>query len=219
MQSNLDQNSSIQSESIGKLAAALSKAQGAMKNAKKDSTNPFYRSKYADLSSVIEAIKEPFSQNGLSYIQYVQNNAGSSYLYTLLLHESGEWHRSGGIELITSKVEKGIEKKDMQTLGSAITYARRFGLVLVSGLAQEDDDGNEASGHSPKEWRLGNKEYEYISQIAKQNGWSTNSISGYIKNNFKKQAASELTLEEYKKLREAILSTAALVQTKEKENE
>lgn len=93
----------MKSETIGKLAEALAKAQQEMESAKKDSINPFFKSKYADLAAVIEAIQVPLSKNGLSYVQYVDEENDKQYLVTELLHTSGEWIH-GRVKLIPSKI-------------------------------------------------------------------------------------------------------------------
>ena len=79
------------SESITELAKALCKAQGAMGGAHKGANNPFFKSKYADLSAVIQAIKEPFASNGLSYVQFPIESGGRVGIETILMHESGEF--------------------------------------------------------------------------------------------------------------------------------
>jgi hypothetical protein len=127
----------MKSETIGKLADALAKAQRVMGVAKKDSTNPFFKSKYADLSSVIDAIREPLASNGLSYVQYPERLEGTLVYTTLLMHSSGEW--------ISGSVPMLIAKQDMQGQSSAITYAARYGLSRMAGIAQDDDDGNGAA--------------------------------------------------------------------------
>ena len=132
------------SESIAGLAAALAKAQGQMKGAIKDSANPFFKSKYADLASVVEAIRAAFSANGLSYIQTVEPSEKDEVrVETTLLHASGEWISCGVLSLPVSKV-------DAQGYGSALTYARRYSLSAAVGVAPEDDDGNAASAAKPK---------------------------------------------------------------------
>jgi hypothetical protein len=133
------------SESIAALAAALAKAQGAMKGAVKDSANPFFKSKYADLASVVEAIRAAFSTNGLSYIQTVEpSDKDEVRVETTLLHASGEWISCGVLSLPVSKA-------DAQGYGSALTYARRYSLSAAVGVAPEDDDGNAASAAKPKD--------------------------------------------------------------------
>jgi len=125
-------------EVINELAEALSKAQGEMENAVKDSTNPFFKSHYADLASVILAIKIPLSKNGLSYVQLVKTDNGITSVETILMHRSGQ-------SISASMIAKPA-KDDMQSLGSAITYARRYSLQAMVGLSAEDDDGEKAIG-------------------------------------------------------------------------
>jgi len=119
---------------MSEIHKALSKAQSKMKGAVKDSTNPHFRSRYADLESVIDALKAPFAECGLSYYQSVSEDG--LRLITTIAHESGETI-SGSVPLI-------IGKQDMQGVGSAITYARRYGLAALAGVSQTDDDGNAA---------------------------------------------------------------------------
>lgn len=128
------------SDSIAALAAALSKAQGSMTGATKHADNPFFKSKYADLASVWDACREPLSTNGLAVVQTVDdaNDNGRIAVETVLMHASGEW--------ISGRIAMKPVKDDPQAFGSAITYARRYGLQAIVGIAPEDDDGNAASG-------------------------------------------------------------------------
>lgn len=121
------------SESIKNLAVALIKAQLAMGSAKKDSANPFFKSKYADLAEVVSVVKEPLLKNGISFLQVVTAEG----VETVLIHESGEFI-SGTTPVVVAKVN------DPQALGSAITYARRYGLQAMLGIPAEDDDGEGA---------------------------------------------------------------------------
>jgi len=131
------------SESIAALAAALAIAQGEMKGAVKDSANPFFKSKYADLASVVEAIRLAFSDNGLSYIQTVEpSDKDEVRVETTILHSSGEWISCGVLALPVSKA-------DAQGYGSCLTYARRYSLSAAAGVAPEDDDGNAATTAKP----------------------------------------------------------------------
>ena len=125
------------SETITKIAPALLKAQKAIKAALKDSTNPHFKSKYADLSSVIDAVKEPLNANGIMYLQGVEDAENGVAVETMLLHESGEW--------LSSTIKIPATKHDAQGYGSATTYARRYGLQAMCGVPAEDDDGNAAS--------------------------------------------------------------------------
>jgi len=127
----------MQSNTIGKLAEALAKAQGEMNNAKKDAANPFFKSNYATLGAVIAAAKEPLSKNGLSVIQTMCTGAAGLEVVTTIAHLSGEW--------IKSRLPVNATKHDPQGIGSAITYARRYAYSAIVGITQEDDDGNAAS--------------------------------------------------------------------------
>ena len=124
---------------IAALAAALAKAQGQMKAAAKDSKNPHFGSKYADFASIVDAIRGPLSANGLAFIQRVSTTDGVATVTTRLMHSSGEW--------IQDKCSFPVAQKTPQGYGSAITYAKRYALsALVGVAADEDDDGNAASG-------------------------------------------------------------------------
>jgi len=124
------------SDSIVKLSGALCQAQAANNGALKDSTNPFFKSKYADLESVIEAIRLPFATNGLSFIQGVLLE--SKVVATRIIHASGEW-----IETYYPLDCK--EWTNPQSVGSAMTYAKRYGLQAAAGIPTVDDDGNSAA--------------------------------------------------------------------------
>ena len=131
------------SESIANLAAALALAQSVMEGAKKSAANPFFKSKYADLESVVHAIKAPFASNGLSYVQFpCTNDKDEVGVETLILHSSGEWLRSDPFYV-------PVNKADAQGFGSAITYCRRYSLAAAAGVAPEDDDGNAAAKSAP----------------------------------------------------------------------
>jgi len=127
------------SEDISKLATALSKAQVNIKNVTKDKKGFNY--KYADLAACLDAIREPFTENALSISQLVGIEDGQQVLFTLLMHESGQWLKSTFI----LKSEGGKSTNDMQAFGSGMTYARRYSLAAMCGLSQEDDDGATAS--------------------------------------------------------------------------
>lgn len=131
----------MMSDDIGKLAAALAIAQGEMEGAKKTAKNPFFKSNYADLQSVWDAVRAPLSKNGLCIIQTVEG----SELVTTLCHSSGQWIR--GALVMTP------QKKDPQGIGSAITYARRYSVEAICGIGREDDDGEAAMGRGRKEAR------------------------------------------------------------------
>lgn len=127
-----------QSEHIEKIALALSKAQAQITGAIKDSKNPFFNSSYADLASVWDAIRKPLAANELSIIQIMVDKEDNLFLKTTLVHSSGQWF-AGRTKLFISN------KRDMQALGSSITYARRYSLAAMMGVPQIDDDGGACS--------------------------------------------------------------------------
>jgi hypothetical protein len=118
-------------ECITELATALSKAQCDFKEPQLDALNPFFKSKYATLTSVLRAVQHPLSKNGLSIVQTVD----SEKLITTLLHASGQW--------ISSEYPLHVTKRDPQGFGAAVTYARRYSVKALLSLAEEDNDGNE----------------------------------------------------------------------------
>lgn len=128
-----------QSEQIANLAAALSQAQSEIEGAVKDSKNPFFKSNYADLSSIMEAVRFPLSKNGLSVTQLTTILDGQFCIVTRLMHKSGEWLE--GVFPVTP-----AKQNDPQSVGSAMTYARRYALAAALSVPQLDDDGNLASG-------------------------------------------------------------------------
>lgn len=148
----------MQSETIGKISLALSKAQGSLEAARKDKNNPFFKSKYADLESVWAVCQKPLSDNELAVTQNPQTYEGELCMMTMISHSSGEW--------IKGFTPIYVTKKDPQTLGSAITYSRRYGLCGMVGIVQSDDDGekamepirNEKSGDSFQETEVLTKE-------------------------------------------------------------
>jgi hypothetical protein len=124
------------SELINELAKALCNAQGQMGGVVKDSSNPFFKSKYADITSVIKAIKQPFSDNGLSYTQFPISNEHGVGVSTRLMHVSGQY--------LEMEYTLPTVKKDPQSFGSAITYARRYALQSIAGIPVADDDAEAA---------------------------------------------------------------------------
>ena len=125
------------SDSIKNIAIAMCKAQGEMGGANRGANNPFFKSKYADFGAVIEVVKEPFANNGLSYVQFPINDGDKIGIETILMHESGEW--------LSGSFTVKATKQDAQGAGSVITYCKRYSLQAVAGIPSEDDDGNAAS--------------------------------------------------------------------------
>lgn len=127
------------SQELNELFSALSKAQADIKVAIKDAANPFFKSKYANLQMVMEASRPALCKNNLSIIQQIITQDGHDYIITTLGHSSGQW--------ISSYVRLNPSKPDVQSLGSYITYMRRYCYSSLVGVydGEEDDDGNEAS--------------------------------------------------------------------------
>jgi hypothetical protein len=127
-----------QSEQVNELYKALAAAQAVLGRADKDGKNPHYRSRYATLTSVIEAVRPVFAEHGLSIMQHPHHNDGMVQLTTIIGHASGQWARS------VCSVPIG-KRNDSHALGSAISYLRRYALASVACLVQDDDDGNQVS--------------------------------------------------------------------------
>ena len=119
------------------IAQAFVKAQKAFGPALKGSTNPHFRSKYADLAACIEAVIDALHNNGIALIQHQHECSDGVLVETVFVHESGE-------EYSTGKLHVPADKATAQGYGSALTYARRYGLMAACGIAPEDDDGNSA---------------------------------------------------------------------------
>lgn len=129
----------MQSEQINELAAALSKAQSQIVGALKDSKNPFFKSNYADLASCWDACRKQLSDNGLAVIQTTDfDPSGIVFVITRLTHSSGQW--------IEGRLPVKAKDDGPQAQGSGITYARRYALAAIVGLAQIDDDAEAATG-------------------------------------------------------------------------
>lgn len=127
------------SDQLDKFAPAFLAAQKAISFAAKDSRNPHFKNDYADLESVVNAVKGALNENGITYIQMPSPaDPGMMALTTRLLHESGQWIEDTGT--VT------LQKNDPQGFGSANTYLRRYALSAVTGVYQADDDGNAGSG-------------------------------------------------------------------------
>lgn len=131
------------SEQIDKIAPAFLKAQKKIKAAHKDASNPYFNSKYADLASVFDACRDALHEHDISVLQPASSVDGVVYgVETILMHSSGQW--------FSEVLQLKPVKSDPQGAGSAITYARRYGVASLVGIMQQDDDGNGASDTGPK---------------------------------------------------------------------
>jgi hypothetical protein len=128
------------SEQINELAGALAKAQGEMKNAAFDKVNPHFKNKYATLAAIRDAITPTLTKNGISVIQPTVMGEGVLVVTTRLMHSSGQW--------IESEYPIINDTNKPQAMGSALTYARRYSLAAICGIASdEDDDANAAEAN------------------------------------------------------------------------
>ena len=144
------------------IASALLKAQSEMSNPKKGATNPFFKSKYADLNAIREAVIPTLNENGISVLQPIVHVDGKNFVKTILLHESGELMDSL-TEIIYNK------QNDAQAQGSGISYARRYALQSFVCVGADDDDGQKAVQQKP------NATTEILLK-AKQGGFSLEQI-------------------------------------------
>ena len=170
------------SQTVSELFKALSKFQAEVSGVKKGSDNPFFKSKYADLAAVVEAIKKPLADNGLCFTQLpsVSEDKKLLRLETVLGHVSGEW--------VSSTLDMIPDKPTPQAVGSCITYARRYSLMAILGLPAEDDDGNEASKPAPKNIKqssngaMDRKDFELIGRAKKFCATSKENSAHFMKN-------------------------------------
>ena len=133
----------LHSSEITEIAKALANVQRVLEGASKSAANPHFKSKYADLRSIWDELRDVLPENGLSVTQIMHPIDGKEYMITMLMHISGQW--------IKSVLPLMIEKVTSQGVGSAISYARRYALAAIIGVYQEDDDGNAATFISRKQ--------------------------------------------------------------------
>ena len=160
------------------ITAALAAAQASMGKALKQSNNPHFRSKYADLGNVMDACMPALNANGIAVIQSVGRDENGMFLRTVLRHaDSNDWLEDGGMPLI-------VNKNDMQGLGSAITYARRYGLMAMVGIAPEDDDGNAAAAAAPRQQapaKMTANQFEQITDLIERTASDEDKLCAYFK--------------------------------------
>jgi len=189
------------SEEIKQLAIALSKAQSIMKTAKKDSENPFFKSTYADLASVWEAIRTPFTENGFSISQFTETKDDRVCVTTLLLHTSGEW--------LSSELVLPTLKLDPQAFGSAITYARRYALAAICGVASDDDDAEESMKRKEQheksdtisdESLISEAQAKRFYAIAKGSGYTDEEIKEWLMNSYAIDSSKKIPKSKYEEI-------------------
>lgn len=195
------------SDQINEIAAALAKAQGAMKPAVKDASNPAFKrgnkeSKYADLAANVEAAREPLAQNGIAVVQEPTTVQGAIAVATRLLHSSGQWIHFDPLTV-------PLAKSDAHGVGSAVTYARRYSLGAALGLVAEDDDGNAAVSALParattKTQTITDDQRTELNDIATQHGWKADDVRKLLKERFKVESSRELQQVQYEAVKSAL---------------
>jgi hypothetical protein len=159
------------------IAAALARAQMNMGKALKQSANLAFRSKYADLGNVIDACLPALNEAGIALIQPTGEDAHGRFVETILIHgESGE--------SLSCRVPLIVAKNDMQGYGSAVTYARRYGLMAMAGIAPEDDDGNAAAKAAPKDEpkkAMTVEQFDELKALIEATGTDEDKLCAYMK--------------------------------------
>lgn len=196
------------SESINELSSALAKAQAEIPVALYDSRNPHFKADYASLSSFLKAAKPHLSKHGLSVSQLPETIDNKHYLTTMLMHSSGQYISSTFCLILT--------KNDMQGLGSAITYAKRYGLDAMLGIGSDDDDANLAVrvenkkyippqinpepivNHAPNSSGVSQAQMKRLFALKNAAHWTDEQIKLYYKNKFSIDSSKNLTLDQYK---------------------
>ena len=153
----IKENDVRQSETIGKLALALSKAQSEFNKAISDSQNPFYKSKYADLSTIINATREALSLHEIALMQFVSGDVNKVSVTTRICHSSGEW--------LESTISGKPAKQDCQQQGAVATYLRRYAQAGILNIAQEDDDYESGMNRNKKPETISSLEMETLANL------------------------------------------------------
>jgi len=164
------------SQSIALISAALASAQGEMENASKDRQNTHFNSRYADLASVIQAVRAPLSKHGIAFTQPTTNEGGRVIVRTVLSHKSGEWL---GCELSARP-----QQDTPQGIGSTMTYLRRYSLMAMTGIAPDDDDGEagmerEAKAPPPPPAKAAKKEAPPKVAAEHHESWTPNASAAF----------------------------------------
>lgn len=155
------------------IAAALVKAQREFGPALKSSSNPHFKSRYADLAACVEAVIDALNNNGIALIQQTHECDTGVVVETTFVHESGELFSAG-------KLHVPATKNDAQGYGSALTYGRRYSLMAACGIAPEDDDGNAATASAPPKApvkTIGEPELATITKLAQEAGVELNAVA------------------------------------------
>ena len=189
------------SEAINELAAALSKAQAAMEGATKDSENPHFKAKYADLGNCWVACRKALTDNGLGIIQIPSADGANVTVTTMLTHSSGQFIE-GSLSMIA-------QKNTPQGVGSCITYARRYALSAFVGIAPEDDDGQAASQgggnyQKPPASVLSEPQLKRMFALMNQSTWDQAKLKAVLLEKFGLDSSRKLNRQQYDQVCDAL---------------
>lgn len=201
------------SPEINELAGAMAAAQAIIEGAVKDSSNPHFKSKYADLANVWAAWQKAGPSNGLAVMQFPGDCADNRMaMTTLITHKSGQW--------VKSSLSIPLAKVDAQGYGSATTYARRYALAAAVGIAPEDDDGNAASSpngvanNAPKQSAIDDAQWAEIMQLMQ----ATNADTGAFCTAYKIRSVRDLPAASFERARKQLETKLAKMVEAEKES-
>lgn len=198
------------SESIKNLAIALAKFQGEVSNPSNTATNPFFKSKYAPLETVLNTVRPILSKHGLSVVQAPSTEGNNITIATTLIHESGEYMEFPPLSLKMDKVTA-------QGAGSAITYARRYAISAILGISSEDDDDGNIAEKQSESNKVGkdhqalkdnslatDSQVGLIGKLMKDKNYSAESMVSYTEKMYGKKSSQELTRQEASQLIEML---------------
>lgn len=183
------------SETITDIAKALSKFQSEVSDPERTKENAFLKAKYVTLDSLLQAVRPVLADNGLSFLQIPSTAKDEVTVVTMLLHNSGEWFESDPFTL-------PLMKKDPQGVGSVVTYARRYSLSSILGVAWDEDD----DAQSNNETELTKQILHEVTELVKVKGVQNETVASYIKITFNKSSSKLLDLTELKQVKSWLMS-------------
>ena len=183
------------SETRTEIAKALAKFQSEVSDPNRTKENAFLKSKYVTLDSLLQAVRPVLANNGLSFLQVPFTGADVVSVTTMLLHESGEWLESDPFTL-------PLMKKDPQGVGSVVTYARRYSLSSILGVAWDEDD----DAQSNNETELTKRILHELTELVEVKGVPNETVASYIKTTFNKSSSKLLDLTELNRVKSWLMS-------------
>lgn len=178
------------SDQINELAKALADFQSEVKDPSKDKENPYFKSKYVALDGVLQTVRPVLAKHGLSVMQLPTSDETAVTVTTLLMHSSGQFIESEPFKVL-------LTKKDAQAAGSALTYARRYSLSSVLGIAWDDDD----DGDSIAETNVTKELLAEIQELAQVKNIENKNVSNFILATFNKTSAKLLDMQQLQQLK------------------